>query len=40
MLFRIYEQHSASPSVTTTGKLGLMKRDAAGVYDVPLERVP
>jgi hypothetical protein len=40
MLFRIYDQHSAYPSVTTTGKLGLMKRDATGVYEVPLERVP
>ena len=39
MLFRIYEKHSAYPTTTTTGKFGLMRKDSAGAYEVPLERV-
>ncbi|HUM10571.1 MAG TPA: hypothetical protein VLT82_06435 [Myxococcaceae bacterium] len=40
MLFRVYDKHAVSPSmqVSTTPRLGLMRRDSTGAYEVPLER--
>ncbi len=41
-LVRVFDQHAVSPSGVVSHKvqLGLMKKDAAGAYEVPLEKVP
>jgi hypothetical protein len=38
LLFRVYEQHEMSPAMRVSTELGLMKKDSAGAYELPLER--